>query len=122
MKGEYRMAPGSMLVTQQNTPNNAYAAFVQLAFDANYGLAGGAAPHHNLKTGPQVPIEVVAELDRKTDDGKPYDGLLQFSAYAANGASGPAEGGPTACTPAISAGAPWNISAGSADCGAALVL
>jgi len=122
LHGEYRMAPGTTLVSPQNTPSNPYAAFVQLAFDGRYGMASSAPAHHNLKTGPQVPIEVVAELDRKTDDGKPYGGVLQFSTYAANGGSGPAEGGATACTPAIQAGAPWNIASGSADCGAALVL
>jgi len=122
LHGEYRMAPGTTLASAQNTPRNPYSALVQIAFDGRYGMGSSATPHHNLKTGPLLPIEVVTELDRKTDDGKPYLGALQFSDYAAKGGPGPAEGGPTACTSAINAGAHWNIASGSADCGAALVF
>ena len=122
LKGDYRMVAGSAIANQSNTPTNPYSALAQLAFDGRYGLAGGGAPHHNLKTGPQVPVEVRAELDRKTDDGKPYDGMLQFSSFAANGAPGPEEEGVAACTAAIDPTAPWNVAVGSANCGAALLL
>ena len=122
LHGEYRMTPGTTVATGQNTPVNAYSALLQIAFDGRYGIGSASVPHHNLKTGPLLPVEVIAELDRKTDDGKPYDGVMQFSDFAANGAPGPAEGGPAACTPATQAGAPWNIASGSANCGAALVL
>ena len=62
-----------------------------LADRVRWGLRTGRSgvPRHQLKTGPQIPVEVVAELDRKTDDGKPYTGAVQFSAYAANGAPSP---------------------------------
>jgi Tfp pilus assembly protein PilE len=122
LKGDYRMAVGSTASDPQNTPTNPYSALAQLAFDGRYGVADGGVPHHNLKTGPQVPVEVLAELDRKTDDGKPYDGALQFSTFTANGAPGPQEGGVTACTTAADTAAPWNIAAGNANCGAALLL
>ncbi|HEY7760272.1 MAG TPA: hypothetical protein VIA64_12715 [Burkholderiales bacterium] len=122
LKGDYRMVAGGTTSDQQNTPTNPYSALAQLAFDGHYGLADGGVPHHNLKTGPQVPAEVLAELDRKIDDGKPYDGMLQFSTFAANGAPVPQEGGVTACTTATEAAAPWNISAGNTNCGAALLL
>lgn len=122
LKGDYRMVAGSTIADQQNTPTNPYSALAQLAFDGRYGVADGGAPHHNLKTGPQVPVEVLAELDRKTDDGKPYDGALQFSTFTANGTPGPQEGSVTACTTAVDAAAPWNLAAGSTNCGAALLL
>jgi hypothetical protein len=122
LHGEYRMAPGTTVATASNTPANPYSALIQIAFDGRYGMGSASMSHHNLKTGPLLPIEVIAELDRKIDDGKPYDGTLQFSDYAADGAFGPAEGGPAACTPAIEAGASWNIASGSANCGAALIL
>jgi Tfp pilus assembly protein PilE len=122
LKGDYRMVAGSTTADAQNTPVNPYSALAQLAFDGRYGVADGGALHHNLKTGPQVPVEVLAELDRKTDDGKPYDGALQFSTFAANGAPTPQEGASTACTTATEAAAPWNIAAGNTNCGAALLL
>jgi len=122
LKGDYRMVAGSTIADQQNTPTNPYSALAQLAFDGRYGVADGGAPHHNLKTGPQVPVEVLAELDRKTVDGKPYDGALQFSTFTANGTPGPQEGSVTACTTAVDAAAPWNLAAGSTNCGAALLL
>ena len=62
---------------------------MQIVFDGRYGLSDAGVPRHNLKSGAQVPIEVAAELDRKTDDGKPYKGGVQFSTYSANGAAGP---------------------------------
>ena len=37
---------------------------------------------HNLKTGGQIPVEIIAEVDRKIDDGKPTSGAFQFSTYA----------------------------------------
>ncbi len=39
---------------------------------------------HNLKTGGQVPVEIIAEVDRKIDDGKPNSGGFQFSTYDPN--------------------------------------
>jgi hypothetical protein len=122
LKGDYRMLVGSSASDMDNTPTNAYSALTQLSFDGRYGVADDGAPHHNLKTGPQVPVEVLAELDRKTDDGKPYGGVLQFSTFAANGAPEPQEGAVTACTTAADATAPWNIAAGNTNCGAALLL
>jgi Tfp pilus assembly protein PilE len=122
LKGDYRMLAGSTISDQRNTPHNPYSALAQLAFDGRYGPADGGVPHHNLKTGPQLPVEVVAELDRKIDDGKPYDGMLQFSTFAANGAAAPQEGEVTACTAAIDPAAPWNLASASPNCGAALLL
>jgi hypothetical protein len=97
-------------------------AYIQIAFDGRYGLSDGGVPRHNLKTGPQLPVEVVAELDRKTDDGKPYAGAVQFSSFAANGAPSPTEGGTTACTTALDPEANWNVSSGNTSCGAATLL
>lgn len=122
LKGDYRMVAGSTVADLGNTPHNPYSALAQLAFDGRYGLTDGGVPHHNLKTGPQLPVEVVAELDRKIDDGKPYEGMLQFSTFAANGAATPQEGAATACTASADPAAPWNLASASANCGAALLL
>jgi hypothetical protein len=122
LKGDYRMVDGESTATDANSPKNAYSVYVQLVFDGQYGLSGGGAVRHNLKTGPQIPVEVLAELDRKTDDGKPYKGSVQFSAYAPGSAIPPVEGGPARCTTALDASADWNIKGGDTNCGAALLL
>jgi len=122
LKGEYRMSDGESAANDTDTPRNPYSAYLQIVFDGDYGLGGGGVPRHLLKTGPQIPVEVIAELDRKTDDGKPYTGAVQFSAYAANGAPGPAEGPPSGCTTMLSTAAEWNLSSGSTNCGAATHL
>jgi hypothetical protein len=118
LKGDYRMVDGEALARDENSPKNAYSVYLQIVFDGRYGLSNGGVPRHNLKTGAQVPIDVVAELDRKTDDGKPYKGGVQFSTYNANGASSPTESGPDACTTALDVDANWNLRSGSANCGA----
>jgi len=65
---------------------------------------------------------VMAELDRKIDDGKPYKGGLQFSTYQSGSGVSPAEGGPSTCTTAIDTEADWNLQSGNANCGAALLM
>ena len=51
-----------------------------------YGT-GTPPAKHNLKTGSQVPVEIIAEVDRKIDDGLPYAGGFQFSPYVPTAAS-----------------------------------
>jgi prepilin-type N-terminal cleavage/methylation domain-containing protein len=121
LKGEYDMADGELTSSDRNTAKNPYGAYMQIAFDGVYGVGGTSTARHTLKTGPQVPVEVLAELDRKTDDGRPYQGSVQFSPFAANGAPGPGEGG-AQCTTAATPNGAWNIAAGSTNCGAALLL
>jgi hypothetical protein len=63
-----------------------------------------------VKTGSQVPVEIIAEVDRKVDDGKPYTGSFQFSNYSEGAA--PDEG---LC---IQTGN-WFIAQSETNCGAA---
>jgi len=44
-----------------------------------------AADAHELITGAGIPIEVLAELDRKVDDGMPLTGAMQLGDGAAAG-------------------------------------
>jgi len=117
LKGNSRMADGEASASEANSPKSPFAVYMQIGFDGQYGLSGSGAPRHNLKSGAQVPVEVAAELDRKTDDGKPYKGAVQFSTFSANGAPSPEEGGPSGCTTVLEAEANWNIGGGSANCG-----
>ena len=48
---------------QSNNPVNPYSVYLTLAYDANYGT-GTPPSKHNLKTGSQVPVEIMAEVDR----------------------------------------------------------
>ncbi len=52
---------------------------MQLIYDAIY--AGTAVAKHNLKLGNQLPAEIVAEIDRKIDDGNARTGTFRYSSY-----------------------------------------
>lgn len=77
----YAAAPES----PASVPTNPYVRYIQVVYDAVYG-AGGGAVRHNIKTGNQIPSDILAEIDRKIDDGNPVGGVFQFSTY--NGGAG----------------------------------
>jgi prepilin-type N-terminal cleavage/methylation domain-containing protein len=103
-----------------SNPKNPYGGFLQIVFDDVYG-DGKQSKRHNLKTGPNIPVEILAEIDRKTDDGAPYTGSFQSSTYAsAAGASVAPATGVTASTGCLSTdGKTWNATGGLSNCGAA---
>jgi prepilin-type N-terminal cleavage/methylation domain-containing protein len=106
------------------SPVNPYGVYMQVVFDGAYGIASGGATRHNIKTGSQVPVDIIAEMDRKIDDGAPYTGGFQFSVYQGNGAAAPTESSPTtpACTSTNTIAAVWNATNGSTNCGGASLL
>jgi hypothetical protein len=116
------MTDGQAQSTDANSPKNPYQIYLQIVFDGRYGMNDGGNLRHNLKTGGQMPVSVLVELDRKVDDGKPYRGALQFSTYPGNSAASPAEGGASACTTAIDPDADWNLQSGNTNCGAATLM
>jgi type II secretory pathway pseudopilin PulG len=122
LKGDYRMNAGDSVAMPVNSPTNPFGAYMQIAFDGQYGVANGGTLRHNLKSGPQITVQVLMELDRKVDDGKPYSGIIQFSTFAANGAQAPAESGPTSCTTAQNPQADWNLPGSATNCGVALLM
>jgi len=79
--------------------------------DDNYG-AGTLPSKHNLKTGGQIPAALIAEVDRKIDDGLPYGGSFQFSPYAPTGSTAPTA---AACI----TGTAWNIIGEESNCAGA---
>lgn len=114
--------------TGTTNPTNPYTVPIQIAWDGIYGVASGGVARHNVKTGNQIPVDLLAEIDRKIDDGLPYTGTFQFSVYAlANPPTEVAGGGggvgtPPCIVPAAGATpAAWNIAGGSVNCGAASV-
>ncbi len=76
-------------VSPTTTPNNPYGQQVQLIWDNTYAVLNGApqTARHNLKTGNQIPVEIIAEVDRKVDDGLPASGSFVFSTFAGAGAA-----------------------------------
>ncbi|OGA25645.1 MAG: hypothetical protein A3I02_09520 [Betaproteobacteria bacterium RIFCSPLOWO2_02_FULL_67_26] len=120
MNGSYTCAAAESTAT---TPNNPYGIRMQLVYDTVYGQTGGvtgSSNRHNLKTGPQIPVDIIAEVDRKIDDGLPYTGGFQNSLYAGGGTA-PTEGAAAspACTSAIAVTGTWNAINGSNNCGGA---
>lgn len=100
-------------VSDTTTPKNPYAGYLELIYDNNYGT-GTPAVRHNLKTGNQVPVNILAEVDRKIDDGDPYRGAFQFSTYGSTKA--------TDCVAGTAAPYTWNVSGESNNCGGASIF
>jgi prepilin-type N-terminal cleavage/methylation domain-containing protein len=99
------------------TPTNAFAVRLQLVTDNVFDPPLGTA-RHNLKTGGQIPSDLLAEVDRKIDDGNATGGLFRFSAYD-GGAGAPVGSGTCylAAAPNV-----WNAAAPVANCGGATLL
>ena len=96
-----------------NTPANAYGSLVQLIFDAVYQDAAPTA-RHNLKTGANVPSDILAEADRKVDDGLAIAGQMRYSTFGGVAAIG-------ACSITPGSGA-WQSATPNANCGAATLF
>jgi prepilin-type N-terminal cleavage/methylation domain-containing protein len=108
--------------TPASVPTNVYAhvRYIQLIFDNVYGT-GAQAARHNIKTGNQIPTHILAEIDRKIDDGNPVGGGFQFSSY--NGGAGGIAPTPTGVGGCYAAGpTPYWGDPNVTNCGAATLL
>ncbi|HEY7743375.1 MAG TPA: prepilin-type N-terminal cleavage/methylation domain-containing protein [Burkholderiales bacterium] len=102
-------------------PTSPYARYIQVIYDAAYG-AGTGAQRHNIKTGNGIPSELLAEIDRKIDDGNPETGVFQFSAYP-GGTGTSASTAPVGAGTCYSAAAPFTWTAPTvSNCGGASLL
>jgi prepilin-type N-terminal cleavage/methylation domain-containing protein len=79
---------GNTVIDPNSVPRNAYGQYLQLIYDSNY--AGTARDQHNLKTGSAMPSHILAEIDRKTDDGNAQQGSLRGSSYTLGAPTDPA--------------------------------
>lgn len=80
LQGNY--VGGDKKPTQNDTnlaPRNAFNGFLMLFNSPDYldASAGNPSPKLNLVLGAHVPVNVLAELDRKIDDGLPQTGVLR---------------------------------------------
>lgn len=96
-------------------PRNPYGASLHMQYDSQFAGSGGA-PRLNLKTGNQVPARILAEIDRKLDDGRANSGQFRFSAYDGGGGA-PAE---ARCYDARSG--LWRAAENETNCGATLLF
>jgi prepilin-type N-terminal cleavage/methylation domain-containing protein len=110
--------PATAAASNTNTPTNPYGSLVQLIFDGVYreGNNGGAdtgTNRHNLKTGGNIPSDIMAEVDRKVDDGLAGTGQMRQSTFGSAG---------TYATCAIAASGTWQSATPVADCGGSLLF
>ena len=74
--------------TATNNPTNAFSGYLQLINDIVYLDAASPPPIAlTVKTGTNVPSPILAELDRKIDDGFPNTGSLRFSLFGGSTAT-----------------------------------
>lgn len=94
------------------TPANPYGSLTQLIFDNVYQ---DAAPvnRHNLKTGANIPSDILAEVDRKVDDGLGNAGQFRYSTFGSAAAA-------ASCFD-TSSGA-WQSATPNANCGGATLF
>jgi type II secretory pathway pseudopilin PulG len=94
-----------------NTPVNPYGALVQLIYDNAYQEGGSTTGpvRHNLKTGSNIPSNILGEVDRKIDDGKGAEGVFRYSPF------GGAESGLNNCFHSHA----WNSNRPLSNCGGA---
>ena len=95
-----------------SNPSNPYNVIIELAYNDTYADSNSpVVRRHNVKTGNQIPVEIIAEVDRKVDDGNAITGGFRGSTY--NGVVS------TNCW--TTAGA-WLTISGQPDCGGASLL
>jgi hypothetical protein len=113
---------GVLTPSDENTPSNVFGAYMHLASDDVWGTSLNNAPRINIKTGNMVPVEILVQVDSKTDDGRPASGRFQFSTYAAAGEPPAIGGSADACTDLDTVDAVWEARSGQGNCGAASLL
>jgi prepilin-type N-terminal cleavage/methylation domain-containing protein len=102
-----------------SNPRNPYGAFITVVHDGAYG-AGAQAVRPNFKTGNRIPVEILAEIDRKVDDGLPDRGSFQRFDLAGGGV----DAADPLCTADPGGGQPrrWAAEDGIANCAGAMIF
>jgi prepilin-type N-terminal cleavage/methylation domain-containing protein len=121
LNGSFSAASSVTAPSDTTNPKNPYSVYMQIVYDGVYGtgtVGAEIAKKHNVKTGGQIPVEIIAEVDRKIDDGKPASGAFQFSPYIPT-ASFTAPTLATCTDNATPQPQAWKINGGETNCGAA---
>jgi len=121
LNGSYTMTAGDVTFNDNNNPKNPYNIYLQLLYDGTYADTTATPPNkHNLKTGAQVPVEIISEVDRKIDDGNGLRGGFRYSQYQGNApAAPPAPAAAYAPLQCVDTAGVWFIPQGEVNCGGA---
>ncbi|MCU0932842.1 MAG: prepilin-type N-terminal cleavage/methylation domain-containing protein [Thiobacillaceae bacterium] len=114
ISGNYQ-ASGGQPDARGEWPRNPYGATLHMQYDAQFAGSGGS-PRLNLKTGNRIPARILAEIDRKIDDGRANSGQFRFSAHDGGGGA-PIE---ARCYDARSG--LWGAAENEANCGASMLF
>jgi prepilin-type N-terminal cleavage/methylation domain-containing protein len=96
------------------TPANPYGSLTQMIFDNVYREAGAdtGTNRHNLKTGNNIPSDILAEVDRKIDDGLANTGQFRHSTFGTTTYANCADAGNNG----------WQSQTPNANCGGATLF
>jgi prepilin-type N-terminal cleavage/methylation domain-containing protein len=122
LNGSYTMTIGDTAANDTNNPKNPYNIYLQLLYDGVYADTNPGTPpnKHNLKTGAQVPVEIISEVDRKIDDGNGLRGGFRYSVYQGNAPGAPpAPAAAYAALQCVDTSGVWYIPQGEVNCGGA---
>ena len=92
-----------VLCGPDSCPRNPFNGYYKISYSAQ--AADALDPAHELFTGERIPVAILAELDRKLDDGRPNDGRFRVHRDYAS-----------ACT----RDGEWDVPSGHANCAGVL--
>jgi len=116
LTGNYTMSGALEAASGTNSPINPYNATLQIIHDNIYGIVTGepaATIRPNIKTGNQIPVEILTEIDRKVDDGNAGRGTFRFSDHLGAGVA------PTPANCFIATSGVWLTTTNETNCGGA---
>ncbi len=103
-------------------PSNPYSSPMELAYSNDYADANGTTPagtsRHILKIGAGIPSDILAEVDRKIDDGRADQGSFRYSLNHNNGTTTGADSYAD-CTNGSNL---WKTQTVDPNCGAAILF
>jgi prepilin-type N-terminal cleavage/methylation domain-containing protein len=118
VQGNYTMLTATeATAAQNNSPHNPWGPFLNLVYSNRFG-DGTASARHNLNSGDFIPVEVLAETDRKIDDGRANSGRFQLGWSSAVGTDPTVMG----CTSTVGTVMSWDLLHPAGNCAGALIL
>ncbi len=120
IQGNYIGTPKVLTHDDVNlAPRNAFNGFLMLFNSSDYVDAGSGTPSEklNLVLGAGIPVNVIAELDRKIDDGLPQSGVVR-QAVTSGGHFGTISQSKADCVDSSPTPDIWDIAKNEQDCNA----
>jgi hypothetical protein len=77
VNGIFTFTIGDATRNDTNSWKNPYSIYMQLSYDNNYG-SSTPPDKHTVKTGGQIPVEIIAEVDRKLMMASPIAARFSF--------------------------------------------